>query len=198
MTPARRAWSATRARLTTTPITLRLARSDDVPLLEAPIPLSARALQAATYSPAQIEGALGTVFAVDRQLIADETYFVAERDSEMVACGGWSRRKTLFGGDRGRSPLGDSLLDPNADAARIRAFFVHPAYARRGIGRLMMSACERAAAGDGFRALELVATLAGEPLYAAFAFQVVERYDVALANGLSLPVVRMAKALAPR
>lgn len=198
MTPARRAWSATRARLTTTPITLRLARSDDVPLLEALIPLSARALQAATYSPAQIEGALGTVFAVDRQLIADETYFVAERDSEMVACGGWSRRKTLFGGDRGRSPLGDSLLDPNADAARIRAFFVHPAYARRGIGRLMMSACERAAAGDGFRALELVATLAGEPLYAAFAFQVVERYDVALANGLSLPVVRMAKALAPR
>jgi len=197
LTPARRAWSATRARVTTTPITLRLARSDDVPLLEALIPLSARALQAATYSPAQIEGALGTVFAVDRQLIADETYFVAERDSEMVACGGWSRRKTLFGGDRGRSPLGDSLLDPNADAARIRAFFVHPAYARRGIGRLMMSACERAAAGDGFRALELVATLAGEPLYAAFAFQVVERYDVALANGLSLPVVRMAKALAP-
>jgi len=183
--------------VTATPITLRLARSDDVPLLEALIPLSARALQAATYSPAQIEGALGTVFAVDRQLIADETYFVAERDSEMVACGGWSRRKTMFGGDRGRSPLGDSLLDPNADAARIRAFFVHPAYARRGIGRLMMSACERAAAGDGFRALELVATLAGEPLYAAFAFQVVERYDVALANGLSLPVVRMAKALAP-
>jgi GNAT superfamily N-acetyltransferase len=94
--------------------------------------------------------------------------------------------------------LGDPLLDPNADAARIRAFFVHPAYARRGIGRLMMSACERAAAADGFRALELVATLAGEPLYAAFAFQVVERYDVALANGLSLPVVRMAKALALR
>ena len=184
--------------MTTTPITLRLARSDDVPSLEALIPLSARALQAATYSPAQIEGALGTVFAVDRQLIADETYFVAERDSEMVACGGWSRRKTLFGGGRGRSPLGDSLLDPNADAARIRAFFVHPAYARRGIGRLMMSACERAAAASGFRALELVATLAGEPLYAAFAFQVVERYDVALANGLSLPVVRMAKALAPR
>ena len=193
--------------MTATPITLRLARSDDVPLLEALIPLSARALQAATYSPAQIESAwlyqrsslsLGTVFAVDRQLIADESYFVVERDSEMVACGGWSRRKTLFGGDRGRSPLGDPLLDPNVDAARIRAFFVHPAYARRGIGRLMMSACERAAAGGGFRALELVATLAGEPLYAAFAFQVVERYDVALANGLSLPVVRMAKALAPR
>ncbi|OLC66069.1 MAG: GNAT family N-acetyltransferase [Betaproteobacteria bacterium 13_1_40CM_4_64_4] len=179
-------------------ITLRLARSDDVSLLEALIALSARALQAATYSPAQIEGALGMVFAVDRQLIADETYFVAERNSELVGCGGWSRRKTLFGGDRGRSPPADRLLDPSCDAARIRAFFVHPAYARRGIGRLMMSACERAAAQAGFRALELVATLAGEPLYAAFAFQVVERYGVALASGLSLPVVRMTKALAPR
>ena len=181
--------------VTATPITLRLARSDDVQSLEALIGLSARALQAATYSPAQIEGALGTVFAVDRQLIADETYFVAERNSEMVGCGGWSRRRTLFGGDRGRSPLVDPLLDPKCDAARIRAFFVHPACARRGVGRLLMSACECAAASAGFRAMELVATLAGEPLYAAFAFQVVERYDVALANGLSLPVVRMAKAL---
>ncbi len=181
--------------VTATPIDLRLARSDDVPSLEALIPLSARRLQAATYSPAQIEGALGTVFAVDRQLIADETYFVAERNSEMVGCGGWSRRRTLFGGDRGRSPLVDPLLDPKCDAARIRAFFVHPACARRGVGRLLMSACECAAASAGFRAMELVATLAGEPLYAAFAFQVVERYDVALANGLSLPVVRMAKAL---
>jgi GNAT superfamily N-acetyltransferase len=181
--------------VTATPVTLRLAHSGDVPALEALIPLSARALQAATYSPAQIEGALGTVFAVDRQLIADGTYFVAERDSQMVACGGWSRRKTLFGGDRGRSTLADPLLDPNRDAARIRAFFVHPACARRGVGRLLLSACERAAAEAGFRAMELVATLAGEPLYAAFAFCAVERYDVALANGLSLPVVRMAKAL---
>jgi GNAT superfamily N-acetyltransferase len=183
------------ATVTAPPVTLRLARSDDVPALEALIPLSARALQAGTYSPAQIEGALGTVFAVDRQLIADGTYFVAERDSEMIGCGGWSQRKTLFGGDRGRSPLSDPLLDPKRDAARIRAFFVHPAFARRGVGRLLMSACERAAADAGFHAMELVATLAGEPLYAAFAFRAVERYDVALANGLSLPVVRMAKPL---
>lgn len=181
--------------MTAPPVTLRLACSDDVAALEALIPLSARALQAATYSPAQIEGALGTVFAVDRQLIADGTYFVAERDSQMVGCGGWSRRKTLFGGDRGRSPLADPLLDPKRDAARIRAFFVHPACARQGVGRLLMSACERAAAEAGFRAMELVATLAGEPLYAAFTFCAVERYDLALANGLSLSVVRMAKAL---
>jgi GNAT superfamily N-acetyltransferase len=184
--------------VTAPPVTLRLARSGDVPALEALIPLSARALQAATYSPAQIEGALGTVFAVDRQLIADGTYFVAERDSELVGCGGWSRRKTLFGGDRGRSPLADPLLDPKRDAARIRAFFVHPAFARRGVGRLLMSACERAATEAGFPAMELVATLAGEPLYAAFAFRAVERYDVALANGLTLPVMRMTKALSPR
>ena len=198
MTRARPARERGAVAVTTPPIALRLARSRDVPALDALIPLSARALQAATYSPAQIEGALGTVFAVDRQLIADGTYFVAERDTEMVGCGGWSRRKTLFGGDRGRSPLADSLLDPKRDAARIRAFFVHPACARRGIGRLLMIACERAAAEAGFRAMELVATLAGEPLYAAFAFRAVERYDVALANGLSLPVVRMAKALPPR
>jgi GNAT superfamily N-acetyltransferase len=184
--------------MTAPPVTLRLARSEDVPALEALIPLSARALQEATYSPAQIEGALGTVFAVDRQLIADGTYFVAERDNEMVGCGGWSRRKTLFGGDRGRAPLANPLLDPKCDAARIRAFFVHPACARRGVGRLLMSTCERAAAEAGFRAMELVATLAGEPLYAAFAFRVVERYDVALANGLSLPVVRMTKPLPRR
>jgi GNAT superfamily N-acetyltransferase len=184
--------------VTAPPVTLRLARSDNVPALEALISLSARALQEATYSPAQIEGALGTVFAVDRQLIADRTYFVAERETEMVGSSGWSRRKTLFGGDRGRSPLADPLLDPERDAARIRAFFVHPGFARRGVGRLLMSACERAAAEAGFRAMELVATLAGEPLYAAFAFRAVERYDVALANGLSLPVVRMAKTLPPR
>ena len=171
MTQARGVSSAARARVTAPPITLRLARSDDVSLLEALIPLSARALQAATYSPAQIEGALGTVFALDRQPIANETYFVAERDSEMVGCGGWSRRKTLSGGDRGRSPPADPPLGPSCDAARIQAFFVHPEYVRRGIGRLMMSACERAAAEGGFRAMELVATLAGEPLYARSRFR---------------------------
>jgi GNAT superfamily N-acetyltransferase len=176
--------------------TLRLATESDVAALERLIPLSARTLQAATYTPAQIEGALGTVFAVDRQLIADGTYFVTERDGAIVACGGWSRRKTLFGGDRGNVPRDDALLDPRRDAARIRAFFVHPAHARQGIGRMLMSACETAAMAGGFGTLELVATLAGEPLYAAFAFRAIERYELTLANGQRLPVVRMAKTLA--
>jgi len=135
------------------------------------------------------------VFAVDRQLIADGTYFVAERDGGVVGCGGWSRRRTLFGGDRG-VPRDDSLLDPVREPARIRAFFVRPACARQGIGGLLMRACERAAMAAGFGTLELVATLAGEPLYAAFAFCAIERYELTLANGLPLPVVRMRKTLA--
>ena len=174
---------------------IRLARDLDIAAIETLIPLSARALQAATYSAAQIEAALGSVFAVDRRLIADATYFVAERDAGIVGCGGWSRRRTLFGGDRG-VPRDDSLLDPSREPARIRAFFVHPAYARQGIGRALMQACERAAVAAGFGTLELVATLAGESLYAAFAFRAVERYELALAKGVSLPVVRMAKTLA--
>jgi GNAT superfamily N-acetyltransferase len=177
-------------------VALRLAHERDTPALEELIPLSARALQAATYTPAQIEGALGTVFAVDRQLIADGTYFVVERDGAIVGCGGWSRRKTLFGGDRGDVPRDDALLDPRSDPARIRAFFVHPAWARQGIGRMLMNACERAARDAGFHTMELVATLAGEPLYAAFAFRAVDRYEITLVTGGLLPVVRMAKTLA--
>lgn len=174
---------------------VRLARDLDVAAIETLIPISARALQAATYTAAQIEAALGSVFAVDRQLIADATYFVAERDGGIVGCGGWSRRRALFGGDRG-VPRDSALLDPLREAARIRAFFVHPACARQGIGRLLMRACERATVAAGFATLELVATLAGEPLYSAFAFRAVERYELALANGLPLPVVRMTKTLA--
>jgi GNAT superfamily N-acetyltransferase len=171
---------------------LRLATARDVPALEALIPQSVRLLQASFYAPAQIEAALGTVFAVDDQLIADGTYFVVERGEAIVGCGGWGRRKTLFGGHHG-SARDASLLDPAHDAARIRAFFVHPAHARQGIGSLLLAACERAAFGAGFRRLELVATLTGEPLYGAFAFRAVERYDVTLPNGLRLPVVRMVK-----
>jgi GNAT superfamily N-acetyltransferase len=176
---------------------LRLATASDVPVLEALIAQSVRLLQAAAYAPAQIEAALGSVFVVDRQLIADGTYFVVERGDAIVGCGGWSRRKTLFDGHHGDTGRDDSPLDPAHDAARIRAFFVHPAHARQGIGSLLLAACERAAFDAGFRQLELVATLTGEPLYRAFAFRAVERYDVTLPNGLPLPVVRMLKTTAP-
>lgn len=173
---------------------LRLAREVDVPALEALIPLSVRALQAPCYSPAQMEAALGPVFGVDRQLIRDGTYFVAEQDGEILGCGGWSRRRSLYGGDSGREQE-DALLDPQRDAARVRAFFVHPAWARRGIGRSIMAACERAIIESCFRTVDIVATLVGEPLYASFGYAVVERYDIVMAGGLSLPVVRMTKRM---
>lgn len=175
---------------------LRLARGADVSALEALIPLSVRALQSPYYSQAQMDAALGSVFGVDRQLIRDSTYFIVEQNGAIVGCGGWSRRRSLYGGDSGRERE-DELLDPHRDAARVRAFFVHPDWARRGIGRSIMTACERAIIGAGFRTVDIVATLAGEPLYASFGYTVVERYDITLAGGLSLPVVRMTRRLEP-
>ena len=165
-----------------TQFTLRLARESDIPALERLIPLSVRGLQATTYSPAQMEAALGPVFGVDRQLIRDGTYFVVENGEEIVGCGGWSRRKAVFGGDRERQGE-DAELDPAHDPARIRAFFVHPDFARRGLGRLLLMHCEEAIRSAGFRETVMVATLAGEPLYAAFGYAVVERYEVLLAQG---------------
>ncbi len=172
----------------------RLARDTDIPALEVLVPLSVRALQAVHYSPAQMETALGPVFGVDRQLICDGTYFVVEAQGQIVGCGGWSRRKAMFGGDRGRSGQ-DALLDPVREPARIRAFFVHPAWARRGIGRSILAACETAIRQASFRTAELVATLTGEPLYASCGYTVVERYEVPMSGGLTLPVVRMSKHL---
>ena len=174
---------------------LRSAREADIAALTALIPLSVRALQASHYSAAQMDAALGPVFGVDRELIRDGTYFVVEHDESLVGCGGWSKRQSLFGGDAGRATGASALLDPARDPARIRAFFVHPDWARRGIGRQIMNACERAIAKARFRSVELVATLAGEPLYAAFSYAAVERYDIPLARGMRLPVVRMVKIL---
>jgi GNAT superfamily N-acetyltransferase len=175
--------------------TLRLAQERDVPGLENLIPLSVRALQAAHYSPAQMEAALGPVFGVDRELIDDGTYFVAESAGTLVGCGGWSRRQSLFGGNR--ADTASALLDPMRDPARIRAFFVHPEWARQGIGRGIMHACEAAITAAGFRAVALVATLAGEPLYASFAYTATRRYEIRLSNGMHLPVVHMVKTLSP-
>ena len=173
---------------------LRLAVQADEPALEALIPISVRALQAPYYSSAQMEAALGTAFGLDRQLIRDGTYFVAERDGAIIGCGGWSRRRSLHGGDHGR--IGeDEPLDPLHDPARIRAFYIHPAWARRGIARSIMIACEQAIIEAGFRSAEIVATLAGELLYASFAYTVVERFDAPITSVVSLPVVRMTKIM---
>jgi GNAT superfamily N-acetyltransferase len=193
----------------TNSINLRLACLEDIPALAALIPVSARSLQASYYTPAQIEGALGTVFGVDSQLIQDGTYFIAESENQIVGCGGWSKRKTLYGGDsrtvreasacaerlrqRGKNIEEDRLLDPSIDAAKIRAFFVHPAWARRGIGSEIMSRCEMAALDDGFKAIEIIATLAGEPLYQSFGYHLIDRFEIALPNNNVLPVIRMFK-----
>jgi N-acetylglutamate synthase-like GNAT family acetyltransferase len=174
---------------------LRFAREEDIPKLEALIEQSVRELQSPYYSTAQMDGALGTVFGVDRQLIRDQTYFVVEQEGEIIACGGWSKRESLFGSDAARATE-DALLDPRSQSARIRAFFVHPRHARRGLGRAILLACEEAIRAAHFRKIELVATLAGVDFYRTFGYSAGERYEVPLVNGLSLPVVPMTKTLA--
>lgn len=176
---------------------IRYAQPSDVPALAALIELSVRSLQAGDYSAAQIEGALGTVFGVDTQLIADGTYLVVEATgadgkSMLVGCGGWSKRKTLFGSDH-RPGREDHLLDPLQDNARIRAFFVHPEWARRGIGSMILEACENAAIEVGFRGFEMGATVTGERLYRVRGYEPRERLEVPLANGASLLIIRMEK-----
>lgn len=173
-------------------VRIRKAVPADIPRLREVIEASVRGLQAKEYSPAQREGALESVYGVDSQLIADGTYFAAEIDGQIVACGGWSKRKTLYGGDQfaGREDL---LLNPAFDAAKIRAFFVHPDYARRGIGSLILEACETAAIAGGFRRLEMGATLSGVAFYRAKGYAEIEHQNVPLANGETLPIIRMAR-----
>lgn len=153
-------------------------------------------MPAGYYTSEQIEGALGIVFGVDSQLIQDQTYFVAENNHQIFGCGGWSKRKTLYGRDSGKNNHQDSLLDPDSDSAKIRAFFVHPAWARRGIGSQIMRVCELAAERAGFKDVEMIATLAGEPFYTKFDYQAIERFEIPLPNSQFLPVVRMFKSLA--
>jgi GNAT superfamily N-acetyltransferase len=176
-------------------ISLRQAVLADVAALEHLIPESVRELQKADYTPEQMEGALGTVFGVDRQLIRDGTYFVMEDREAIIACGGWSRRRTPFGSDHAPAK-DDTELDPLREPAKIRAFFVHPSYARRGLGTRLLDACEAAAKAHGFTRLELTATLTGKHLYARYGFLAGERFGVPLPNGATLPVVRMFKSLA--
>ena len=179
------------------PFSLRLARSADIPALHSLIEASVRGLQKNDYTLEQIDGALGTVLGLDTQLVADKTYFVAEAKAAcariIVGCGGWSNRKTLFGSDHApvREP---EFLDPATDAAKIRAFFIHPDWARRGLGSKILEACESAARAAGFSRFEMGATLTGVPLYLQRGYHVLERIEVPLRNGVALPIVRMAKS----
>ncbi|OFW08809.1 MAG: hypothetical protein A3H96_08125 [Acidobacteria bacterium RIFCSPLOWO2_02_FULL_67_36] len=173
-------------------ITIRLAKADDVPALEELIPRSARELSWPYYTHAQIEAAIRYVFGVDSQLIADGTYYVALEDDRVVGCGGWSRRRTLYGGDQ--RPMGaGALLDPSVDGARIRAFFVSGRHARQGIGALILAACAEAARSSGFSRLELMSTLPGVPFYERHGFREVERVIDTLPDGTAIEFVRMTR-----
>lgn len=172
--------------------TLRQAADADTPALNALIERSVRVLSRGVYSARQIESAVRHVFGVDSSLVTDGTYFVVIAGTDIVGCGGWSRRRTLYGGDQ-RPKSGDDWLDPVADAARIRAFFVAPEYARRGIGRLLVDACIEAARAAGFSRLELMATLVGVPLYEACGFAHVRPVVDILPDGTPIEFVLMER-----
>jgi GNAT superfamily N-acetyltransferase len=175
-------------------VVLRKAVPADIPLLKALIARSARDLSVDDYRPSQVEGALRGAFGVDSQLLADETYFVAEEDGELVGCGGWSFRSTLFGGDAHQA-RDASLLDPKTQAAKIRAFFVDPSKARRGIGSLLLDRCESEARAHGFSRVELMATLPGVKLYAARGYVGMPQVKHDLGAGESIEFVPMRKDL---
>jgi GNAT superfamily N-acetyltransferase len=172
-----------------------VATLEDRPVLAELIAESARGLSREDYADEQVESALATgVFGVDSEMIADGTYFVAEAAGRIVGCGGWSRRRTLFGGDRFAGREAEEL-DPASEPARIRAFFVHPDWSRRGIGTRILERCESDARAHGFRSAELMATLPGEKLYAALGYEAVERIAYAMDDGVAIPLVRMRKEL---
>ena len=174
--------------------THRLALSADVPALTELMDAAIAELQRGFLDTAQIESSRA-IMGIDTQLIDDGTYFVVESDGELAGCGGWSRRATLYGGNQtpGRNA---TLLDPAVDAARVRAMYTSPAFARRGVGRLILSLCEAAASAEGFRRLELMSTLSGEPLYTTYGFRALERVEDAT-GGAPVPIIRMEKPVDP-
>ncbi len=173
-------------------LTHRLAREADVPRLRGLAAESIAELQRDFLRPDQIV-ASHAIMGIDTRLVADGTYFVVEDGDAVAGCGGWSRRATLYGGDHtaGRD---DALLDPATEPARVRAMYTHPAKVRQGVGRLILGLCEAAAADEGFRTLELMATLAGQPLYEAYGFRPVEEVEDT-STGIVIPIVRMRKAI---
>jgi GNAT superfamily N-acetyltransferase len=173
---------------------LRKAAFADIPALNALIARSARGLSTGDYRAQQIEGALRGAFGVDTQLLTDETYFVVEDGGQIVGCGGWSFRSTLFGGDA-RPGRDSSVLNPNTQAAKIRAFFVDPGHARRGMGSLLLDHCESQARAYGYAAVELMATLPGARLYAARGYVASPLVHFDVGGGESIQFIPMRKAL---
>ena len=174
--------------------TIRLAYASDKPVLDALIRKSGLGLSAGFYTDQQAAAITSEVFGVDSALVADGTYFAIEAGDAIVACGGWSRRATDFGGDHAKSG-DDRLLDAATEPARIRAFFVAPDCARQGLGAMLLEHCTRAAARAGFKALELVSTMPGEPLYLRYGFTPLERIELSLLDGVTVPLTRMRKQI---
>jgi GNAT superfamily N-acetyltransferase len=173
---------------------IRKARLDDREAIQQLIAASARSLSRNYYQNAQIEAAVETVFGVDSDLIKDGTYFVVESDERLAGCGGWSKRRNLFGGDQ-YPDRQTEMLDPLSEPAKIRAFFVHPEHARKGIARMILECCEREAKEGGFSSLELMATLPGIPFYEAAGYEAGERFDLDMGHGVQLELMQMRKEL---
>ncbi len=181
----------------TVTVTVRAAAPADIPAMEALIKRSGIQLSEGFYTSEQAQAVTRHVFGVDTQLVADQTYFLIERQGELVACGGWSKRSTLFGADHTKQGV-DALLDPATEPARIRAFFVEPSAARQGLGRLLLQHCTDAAAEAGFHTLELAATMPGVPLYRACGFTEIETFELTLPDQVRVPLTRMGKAITAR
>jgi len=174
--------------------TLRLARIDEADAIDALMKASTRGLFPSYYDAAQTEAAIQFVASVDSALIADGTYFVAEAEDELVACGGWSRRDKLYTGSA-EGNTDARLLDPASEPARVRAMFVRPDWTRRGLGRRILEACEAAAREEGFETLALMATLPGRPLYEAYGFRATGDSIVRMPNGVELACTAMEKPI---
>jgi len=170
-------------------LTHRLATEDDLPVLRTLMDLAIGTLQRGFLDVAQIAASRA-------QLVADRTYFMVDEDGALAGCGGWSRRATLYGGDHSTSLRDARLLDPARDAARVRAMYTHPDFARRGVGSLILSLCEAAAAAEGYRRVELMATLSGEPLYRARGYAEIERAP-AQVEAITVPLILMGKEIRP-
>jgi N-acetylglutamate synthase-like GNAT family acetyltransferase len=186
---------------------IRLATINDIAALQGLIRDSVSSLGAEYYSPRQIGRSLAHIFGVDTQLILDGTYFIAEVEGQVAGSGGWSKRKTLFGGDQAKAARGESLLnssdnstvdaslDPATDAARIRAFYVHPMWSRKGIASLILKSCEEAARNEGFRNIELAATLPGVPFYLARGYKKAEEILIQMEDDETLSTFLMTRSL---
>lgn len=173
---------------------IRQATFNDLPLMQQLIADSVRVLSKNYYSATQIESAIKYIFGVDTQLLTDGTYYVVEENNRLAACGGWSKRKTLYGGDQHKTTA-DPMLNPATDAARIRAFFVHPDFARQGIGRMLIDFCEAEVIKNGFKHTQLGATLPGVPLYTAMGYHSISSETAKMPDGEHIEVVQMTKYL---